>query len=47
MAGQGTGWWEKVQNKEVEDPWQKMLEQDPNNQIAVFNIPKDKLENES
>jgi len=47
LAGQGTGWWEKVQSKEVEDPWQKMLEQDPNNQIAVFNIPKDKLENES
>lgn len=43
LLGQDTGHWDKVQRGEV-DPWEKMMENDPNNQIAVTRIPKEILE---
>ena len=43
LAGQGTGWWAQIQAGLV-DPWQHMLDNDPNKQIAVTAIPKEKLE---
>lgn len=43
LAGQGNGWWEKVSSGEV-NPWEKMLENDPNKQIAITPIPKEKME---
>jgi hypothetical protein len=42
LAGQGTGWWEKIQAGEV-NPWEKMLANDPNNQIALQQIPKEAI----
>lgn len=43
LSGQGTGWWPQVQAGLV-DAWQHMLANDPNNQIAVTAIPKEKIE---
>jgi glycosyltransferase involved in cell wall biosynthesis len=43
MAGQGNGFWESVQSGQV-NPWEKMLANDPNGQIAVTAIPKEKIE---
>lgn len=43
LLGQDTGHWDRAMAGEV-DPWQKMMENDPNNQIAVTKIPKEKFE---
>lgn len=37
LLGQDTGYWDKVQSGEI-DPWTRMLENDPNDQIAVTKI---------
>jgi len=43
LLGQDTGYWDKWINGEV-NPWSKMMENDPNGQIAVTKIPKEVLE---
>lgn len=43
LLGQDTGHWDRIATGEV-DPWAKMLENDPNKQIAVTKIPKEKLQ---
>ena len=39
LLGQDTGHWDRVQRGEV-DPWEVMMQNDPNNQITVFNRPE-------
>jgi hypothetical protein len=43
LLGQDTGYWDRVSRGEI-DPWTRMLENDPNKQIAVTKIPKEKFQ---
>lgn len=43
LLGQDTGWWDKVSAGEV-DPWEKMIANDPNTQIAVTKVYKQNKE---
>lgn len=40
LLGQDTGWFDLWSNGEV-DPWEKMVENDVNNQIKVFSVKRD------